>query len=56
MKYISPKYDFMVAEIDDVITSSGYATITEKGQTSSGKTVYESSNSIDDYLNKFFKQ
>ena len=55
MKYISPKYDFTVAESDDVITVSGYVSVTEKGQTSSGKTVYESSNSIDDYLNKFFK-
>ena len=55
MKYISPKYDFTVAEADDVITVSGYVSVTEKGQTSSGKTVYESSNSIDDYLNKFFK-
>ena len=54
MKYISPKCDFLVAEENDIVTSSYSVTVTEKGKTSSGKTVYESSNSIDDYLNKFF--
>ena len=52
MKYIFPKYEIKMVEANDIITTSPEGvTVTEKGTTNNGKTVYEATNDMDSYLN-----
>ena len=52
MKYIFPKYEIKMVEANDIITTSPEGvTVTEKGITNNGKTVYEATNDMDSYLN-----